>query len=116
VSAVIDKTRELSCDDSRYISLRLTISNGGDTAFALGENEVRMYKDDRYRMFIGRPQGCTVANVYNWADVPPGETKAGNIYFKIIGGVGDSYTLQISRIYYESTMRYFNVTFTAEET
>jgi len=116
VSAVIDKVEELACDDSRYIKLRLTVSNGGKGPFVLVEDEVWMYKDRKYRMFIGRPQGCTVANVYNWADVAPGETKAGNLYFKMTSGVGDAYTMQISKVYYGSTMKYFNITFTAEET
>jgi hypothetical protein len=115
VNLVIDKVEELHCDDSNYIKLRLTISNGGDEAFSLGENDVRMYREDRYRLFSARPQGgCSVANVYNWADVPAGQTKAGNIYFKLVGGVGDYYNLQVSRLYYGDTIRSFNFTLTTE--
>jgi hypothetical protein len=113
VTMVIDRVEEMKCDDASYIGLRLTISNTGDGAFPLSENEFRMFKDE-YRMFADRPQGCGAANVYNWADVKAGATKVGNLYFKIVGGVGDVYTAQVSKVYYGSMMRHFNVTLEIE--
>ncbi|MBN2121503.1 DUF4352 domain-containing protein [Candidatus Micrarchaeota archaeon] len=115
VSAVIDKVEELDCEDSRYLGVRLTITNNGDEAFAIEESDVRAYKNNRYRMFSGRPEGCAISSIFRWGEVNAGGEKTGRIYFDMGGGIGDTYSMTISRIYYESILRDFNVTLELED-
>jgi hypothetical protein len=115
VSAVVDKVEELNCEDSRYLGVRLTIYNGGEEDFIIEEDDVRAYKNERYRMFIDRPQGCTISSIFRWGEVNAGGEKTGRIYFKMGGGIGDTYEMRISRLYYDSILRDFNVTLELEE-
>lgn len=110
VTVVVENAELLHCDDGSYIRVRLTVSNGGTESFSIAENEFKMYRDGRYRMFIGRPQGCSVSNIYKWGEVAAGSTRYGNVYFKIVGGTGDTYSVQISRLYCESLIKDFNIT------
>ncbi len=77
VSAVIDKVEELNCEDSRYLGVRLTIYNNGDEAFVIEEKDVRAYKNNRYRMFTGRPEGCAISSIFRWGEVNAGGEKTG---------------------------------------
>lgn len=115
VSAVVDRVEELNCDDARYIGVMLTITNDGEEAFPIEEEDVRAYKNNRYRMFSGRPQGCTISSIFRWGEVNAGQEKAGRIYFNMGGGTGDTYEMRITRLYYDSVLRDFNVTLELEE-
>ncbi len=108
LSMRVDKAKDRNCKDGSYVSLQLTVSNLGDEPVEIKNSNFKLFTDTR-RAYMQNPGGgCTVANLFQWGEIPAGKTEVGNVWFKILGGSGTHHAEYV-HMYSPSVLKEFYI-------
>ncbi|MFP3949514.1 MAG: DUF4352 domain-containing protein [Candidatus Micrarchaeia archaeon] len=88
LTMVLEDADEKNCDDGLYMRVRLTVENRGAEDLEITPYNLKVFCDER-RTGINRPEGCVVADLFQWDKIGAGKTETGFIWFKVTGGTGD---------------------------
>jgi len=110
----IGDVEEQGCKDGSYAVLELTVANSGDEPVEIENFNFKLFTGER-RAYVQNPSGgCTVANLFEWGEIPAGKTESGNIWFKIVGGTG-TYHAEYLHWYSPTVLKEFYINIELED-